>query len=152
MNVRPASALDHDAAIRLWEHVGFPTMAEEEWYAIVSNPASFALIAEERGEVVGAAIAFFDGWRAFIYHVAVAETQRGQGVAKALMSEAETLVSGAGARYVYAMVHERNAAGLALATVMGFEPEGDLVLVKDLAEEGLFSPPASVRTSSNSGG
>ena len=52
------------------------------------------------------------------------------------------------------MVHERNAAGLALATVMGFEPEGDLVLVKDLAEEGLYdiSPPAGVRSASSSGG
>ena len=134
VHIRPADPADHDGAFALWSDVGFPTMSEAEWYAVVGSPTTFALLAEAEGALVGAAIASFDGWRAFIYHVAVAETHRGRGVAKMLMAEAETLVSVVGARYVYAMVHESNAAGFALAAVIGFEPEGDVVLVKELAE------------------
>ncbi len=114
-------------------------MAEHEWYSIVSNPATFALVAEADGQLVGAAIASFDGWRAFIYHVAVDAAVRGQGVAKALMAEAETLVSAAGASNIYAMVQDESAAGLALATVMGYEPDGELVLVKPLVEEAIVA-------------
>ena len=134
VHIRPADPADHDGAFALWSDVGFPTMSEAEWYAVVGSPTTFALVAEAEGALVGAAIASFDGWRAFIDHVAVAETHRGRGVAKMLMAEAETLVSVVGARYVYAMVHESNAVGFALAAVMGFEPEGDVVLVKELAE------------------
>lgn len=135
MRIRRAIPEDHDPALRLWKAAGFPDISEREWYAIVSNPATFALVAEEDDVVIGATVASFDGWRAFIYHVAVDRAHRGQGVAKALMAEAEGLVRAAGARYMFAMVQEDNAAGLALSTVMGFEPEGDLILVKDLIEQ-----------------
>jgi ribosomal protein S18 acetylase RimI-like enzyme len=135
MQIRRATPEDHDPALRLWQEAGFPHISEREWYAIVSNPATFALVAELDDIVVGAAVASFDGWRAFIYHVAVDDAHRGTGIAKALMAEAETLVCAAGARYMFAMVQNDNPAGLALATVMGFEPEGDLILVKDLVEQ-----------------
>ena len=100
-----------------------------------SSRRPFTLVADEAGQLIGAALATFDGWRAFLYHVAIDEAFRGQGVAKALIAEAEARVAAAGAHYLYALVHEENAAGLALATVMGFEPEGDVVLVKDLVED-----------------
>lgn len=135
MRIRTATLFDHDGAFQLWKAVGFPTVAEEEWYSIVGNPATFALVAEADDKIVGAVIASFDGWRAFIYHVAVDPVARGQGIAKALMSEAETRVSAAGARNIYAMVQGEKEAGLALATVMGYEPDGELVLVKPLVEE-----------------
>ncbi|MCZ6545338.1 MAG: GNAT family N-acetyltransferase [Chloroflexi bacterium] len=135
MVIRYAHPEDHDAAVQLWASVGFPTMSDDEWEVIVRSQTTFALVAEEAGQLIGAALATFDGWRAFLYHVATDEAFRGQGVAKALMAEAEARVAAVGAHYLYALVHEENAAGLALATVMGFEPEGDLVLVKDLVED-----------------
>ena len=135
MVIRYAHPEDHDAAVQLWASVGFPTMSDDEWEVIVRSQTTFALVAEEAGQMIGAALATFDGWRAFLYHVAIDEAFRGQGVAKALIAEAEARVAAAGAHYLYALVHEENAAGLALATVMGFEPEGDLVLVKDLVAD-----------------
>jgi ribosomal protein S18 acetylase RimI-like enzyme len=135
MRIRQATPEDHDVAQRLWKAAGFPDISESEWYAIVSNPATSALVAEQDGAVVGAAVASFDGWRAFLYHVAVDSAHRGKGIAKALMAEAEGLVRTRGARYMFAMVQDDNPAGLALATIMGFEPEGDLILVKDLVDQ-----------------
>ena len=41
-----------------------------------------------------------------------------------------------GAHRVFAVVHEDNPNGLALATVMGYELEGNAVAVKELEEPG----------------
>lgn len=143
MRIRRAVPEDHDSVLQLWKSARFPDILEREWYAIVSNPGTYALIAEEDDQVIGTAVASFDGWRAFIYHVAVDPVHRGQGIAKELMAEAETLVCAAGARHMFAMVQGENPAGLALATVMGFEPEGDLVLVKPLVEQRVPASPSA---------
>lgn len=143
MRIRRAVPEDHDSVLRLWRSARFPDILESEWYAIVSNPGAYALVAEEDERVIGTAVASFDGWRAFIYHVAVDPAHRGRGIAKALMAEAETLVCAGGARHMFAMVQGDNPAGLALATVMGFEPEGDLVLVKPLVEPRIPAAPSA---------
>ena len=54
----------------------------------------------------------------------------------ALMGDAEALLAQAGAHRVFAMVHGDNPNGLALATVMGYELEGDVVAVKELEDPG----------------
>ncbi len=134
--IRAARPDDHDGAIQLWRDAAMGTMTEEEWQTVIASPTSVLLVAEDAGRVVGAGIAAFDGWRAYIYHVAVAPAYRGQGLAKTLMGEAEGLLAQAGAHRVFAMVHEDNPSGLALATVMGYELEGDVVGVKELDEPG----------------
>ncbi len=75
-------------------------------------------------------VAAFDGWRAYLYHVAVVPEHRGEGLAKLLMDEAVTGLRAAGARRAFALVNEKNTAGLALCATMGFEPEGDVAWVK----------------------
>ena len=89
-------------------------------------------MAEEQGAVIGAGVAAFDGWRAFVYHVAVAPTHRHQGVGTALIKAAEREVRRRGARRIFALVNETMTDGLALCAGNGYEPEGDLVLVKEL--------------------
>ena len=132
--IRCAQRSDHDAAIQLWRDAGLGTMTEQEWNAVVASPTSILLVADKGDEIVGAAIGAFDGWRAYVYHVAVDPAHRRHGLAKSLMAEAEAQLANAGAQCVFAMVHGDNTDGLALATVMGYEPEGDVVLVKELEE------------------
>ena len=132
--IRPAQAADHDQTLRLWRDAGLGTMTEAEWHAVIASPTSILLVAEEDAAIVGAAIAAFDGWRAYIYHVTVAPSYRRRGLARALMSGAETLLAQAGAQRVFAMVHQENPAGLALSAIMGYEPEGEVILVKELEE------------------
>ena len=132
-SIRSAERSDHDGVLALWESVGMGRTAPDEWEALIGGETNTVLVAEAGGELAGAAVATFDGWRAYIYHVAVADPHRRSGIGHALMQEAEQHLVGAGARYVYVMVHELNTEGLALVGSDGYPPEGDLVLTKRLA-------------------
>ena len=132
--IRVAHPADHDPAMRIWSESGLAEMTAAEWRSTLQTPTSVLLVAEEAGALVGTAVAAFDGWRAYIYHVAVTPSHRGHGVGKALMGEAETWLARVGARRIFVTVHEENPGGLALATVMGYDLEGEVVAVKELAE------------------
>ena len=106
---------------------------DSEWEALTQSDSNVVLVAELGGRIIGTAIASYDGWRAYIYHVAVAASHRREGVAHVLMREAEQYLFGAGARHVYVAVHEENTEGLALVGATGYLPEGERVLVKPLA-------------------
>ena len=130
--IRRAQQQDHDAVERLWEAVGLGRTSEEEWRAITAGSGATLLVAEEGDEVIGTAVTAFDGWRAYVYHVAVTPAQQQRGVARALMEAGEDVVRRQGARRIYALVHEENTAGLALCASSGYEPEGDIAFVKEL--------------------
>ncbi len=132
--IRHASLGDHDQILDLFTVAELGKMTEDEWDAIIASPSTVVFVTEEDQAVIGAAIASFDGWRAYIYHLALAPGHRRQGLAKALMAEAEGHLAREGARRVYVMVHEENTAGLALCAVLGYAPEGDVALVKELSE------------------
>ena len=133
ISIRQATQHDHDEVLRLWDTSGLGKTAPDEWEALVSGPTSAVLVATDAGEIVGTAVATYDGWRAYIYHVAVDPWRRREGVARALMLEAEMYLTEAGARYVYTMIGDRNTEGLALLGETGYLPEGDMVLAKRLA-------------------
>jgi ribosomal protein S18 acetylase RimI-like enzyme len=70
------------------------------------------LVAERNGEVVGALIAAWDGWRANMYRLAVRSEQRRQGIARALVRAGEESLHRRGAARVTALVaFEDDAAG-----------------------------------------
>ena len=131
--IRPATSADHDAVIELWRETGLGQAAPDEWDVLITGSTNAVLVAEEAGRLIGTAIASYDGWRAYIYHVAVSSAHRRRGVAHALMREAEQYLLGAGARHVYVAVHEENTEGFALVAATGYLPEGERVLVKGLA-------------------
>ena len=130
VEIRRANSSDHDGLVDLWVETGLGRLEESEWDVLVAHPAAAVLIAEDGGAVVGAAVASFDGWRAYICHVAVTESARHRGVARALMDEAAEHLFGEGAGAIYVMVHEQNTGGLALAAAAGYMPEGEIVLVR----------------------
>ena len=133
VSIRPAEAAEREQVQNLWEASGLSRTAIDEWEALTNGATTAVLVAHVGTEIVGAAIAAFDGWRAYIYHVAVAERARHQGIAYDLMGHAEQYLLSAGARHVYVMVDGENTEGLALVGSLAYLPEGDLVLVKKLA-------------------
>jgi len=134
VDIRRANSSDHDSLVDLWVDTGLGRLGEAEWDVLVAHPAAAVLVAEEGEDVLGAAVASFDGWRAYIYHVAVAESARHHGVARALMDEAAEHLFGEGASAIYVMVNEENTGGLALAAAGGYMPEGEIVLVRQRTE------------------
>ncbi len=133
IEVRPAEPADQQAVQRLWERCGLARAAPDEWDALLAGETSAVLVAQDGGEILGTAIASSDGWRAYIYHVAVDASRRGEGLGHWLMEQAEQYLLSAGARYVYVTVQQDNTEGLALAASQGYLPEGEIVLVKRMA-------------------
>jgi ribosomal protein S18 acetylase RimI-like enzyme len=134
MQIRPATLDDHETIAALWEESRLPTVALEEWDSLIGSPNAMILLAEDEGALSGAVVASFDGWRAYIYHIAVVPGRRQTGVASTLMREAEERLQALGARGIFTMVHETNAAGLRLTGALGYEVQaGELVLAKGSA-------------------
>lgn len=130
--VRPASAGDVESVQQFWDECGLGRASADEMHALMTNASTAIFVAPEGNRVLGTAVASFDGWRAYVYHVAVAPSARGQGLGHQLMEEAERHLARRGARYVYVMVNQDNTEGLALIGATGYLPEGEIVLTKHL--------------------
>lgn len=133
VTIRAAENKDREPVQRLWDGCGLGRVATDEWDALMAAPTTAVLLAEDGETLVGTAVTSFDGWRAYIYHVAVEEKHRRSGVGYDLMAQAEQFLMSAGARYVHVMAHEENTEGLALVGSLGYLPEGEIVLTKRLA-------------------
>ena len=130
--IRRAGHDDRDAVLKLWESAGLTSADEVEWQALIHGAAAKLLVSYEGEQLAGTAVVAYDGWRAYIYHVAVAPFTRGQGLGRALLAEAEADLTSQGARRAYVEVGEANTAGIALCTTSGYDPEGEIALVKEL--------------------
>lgn len=67
------------------------------------SPAAL-LVAERGGEIVGALIAAWDGWRGNMYRLAVSKEHRRRGIGLALTRAGEEHLHGCGVRRVTALV------------------------------------------------
>ncbi|MDA1061992.1 MAG: GNAT family N-acetyltransferase [Chloroflexi bacterium] len=132
--IRPARIEDGAALRMLWADAGLEQMDADQYAAVVAQPSTIVLLAEDEGAATGVAIASFDGWRAQIYHVAVVEPLRHRGLAKELMAAAEKELRALGARAIRVAVGHDNPGGLALSYAMGYAPQDEAVLRKQAAD------------------
>ena len=123
---------DHERIQALWDESRLETVDEDEWDTLITGPGAIVLVAEEEGALVGAIVATLDGWRAYVYHVAVVPGRRRRGVAQALFAEAHVHLARVGNRIIYVMVNEENEAGMALLRSLGYDVQGDIVMVHQL--------------------
>lgn len=129
---RRAERRDRARVLALWEEIGLERTEDDEWEALIDGPYNLVLVAQEADRLVGTVVATFDGWRAYVYHVAVAPDARRQGLGRQLMDAGEAHLRSSGARRIFLEIDQRNTAGLALAAEAGYLPEGDIVLEKVL--------------------
>jgi ribosomal protein S18 acetylase RimI-like enzyme len=107
--VRRARGADVSAVLGLWEeersgHARTPDRAEDVERLLVADSPAALLVAERDGELVGALIAGWDGWRGNMYRLAVRAEERRQGIALALVRAGEGYLSARGARRITALV------------------------------------------------
>jgi len=85
---------DYDHVLKLWQgievgmHVGPSDTPEEIQRKLERDPDLF-LVAEAKHNIIGTIIGAFDGRRGMIYHLAVHNDFRRQGIGQALLSEVE---------------------------------------------------------------
>jgi ribosomal protein S18 acetylase RimI-like enzyme len=134
LEFRRATLHDHERIQALWDESRLDTVDEHEWDTLITSAGAIVLVAEEEGALVGAIVGTFDGWRAYVYHVAVVPGRRRRGVAKALFDEAQAHLAREGNRIVYVMVNEENEGGMALLHSLGYRQQGDIVMVNEIGD------------------
>jgi ribosomal protein S18 acetylase RimI-like enzyme len=123
--IRAARLDDLDAVLALWggsrsSHAVTEDTPERVAAAI---SASALLVAEVDGQVVGALIAAFDGWRGNMYRLAVAPAARRGGVARRLVAAGEARLRDLGAPRVTALVAFDDAAARGFWAAAGYEAD-----------------------------
>lgn len=106
MTVRGARQEDLDAVLALWGGARSAHAVTEDTPERVAALLAHdvLLVAEVDGEIVGAVIAAFDGWRGNFYRLAVAPAVRRRGIGGALVAAGEERLRAAGAPRVTALV------------------------------------------------
>jgi len=107
--VRRCRQADVAAVLDLWaedrsEHASTPDRPEDVERLIGADSPAALLVAERHGEVVGALIAGWDGWRGNMYRLAVRDGHRREGIAFALTRAGEEYLRRRGVRRVTALV------------------------------------------------
>jgi ribosomal protein S18 acetylase RimI-like enzyme len=116
ITIRRCRTQDARAVLELWaqersEHASTADRAEDVERLIAGSPAAL-LVAERGGEIVGALIAGWDGWRGNMYRLVVREGHRREGIGIALTRAGEEYLRGRGVRRITALVaFEDDAAG-----------------------------------------
>jgi ribosomal protein S18 acetylase RimI-like enzyme len=116
ITVRRCRQEDVASVLELWarersSHASTADRPEDVERLIDGSPAAL-LVAELDGEIVGALIAAWDGWRGNLYRLAVGQGHRREGIGLALTRAGEDYLRDRGARRVTALVaFEDDAAG-----------------------------------------
>ncbi len=104
---------DYPEVYRLWSDAGSgihvrrsDTLAEIE--KKLKRDADLFLVAEVEGRIVGAVLGGFDGRRGMMYHLAVDQDHRRQGIGEILMDELERRLRGKGCIRYYLLVTKDN--------------------------------------------
>lgn len=108
ITIRGARHEDAQAVLGLWaqersEHATTADRLDDVERLIADSPAAL-LVAEHGGELAGALIAGWDGWRGNMYRLTVREGHRRQGVGIALTRAGEEYLRSRGVRRVTALV------------------------------------------------
>lgn len=116
ITVRRCNHGDIDAVLGLWElarsgHASTPDRREDIERLVEDSPAAL-LVAERAGEVCGAVVAAWDGWRGNIYRLAVHPEFRHRGIGTQLTEAAESYLRSCDVHRVTALVaFDDQAAG-----------------------------------------
>ena len=108
ITIRRCVPEDAQAILDLWaqersEHASTADRLEDIERLIGDSPAVL-LAAERNGEIVGALIAAWDGWRGNMYRLAVSKGHRREGIGIALTRAGEEYLRSCGVRRVTALV------------------------------------------------
>ena len=116
MLIRPARSKDIEEVLALWSNADAePTRTDDadSLELLLRHDPGSLLVAEVDGRLVGTVVSGWDGWRGSIYRLVVHPRDRRQGLARQLLSEAESRLTKLGARRMQAITvaSDQRAAG-----------------------------------------
>jgi ribosomal protein S18 acetylase RimI-like enzyme len=128
---------DYPHVITLWKNAG-PGIhlrisdVEIEIKKKLQRDPDLFLVAELSGQIIGTVLGGFDGRRGMVYHLAVADAYRRQGIGRALMKELERRMKLKGCIRSYLLVTRENAEAIHFYQVQGWDQMDILTFGKDL--------------------
>ena len=130
---------DYDNVIHLWQHAGpgvhvGPSDTRAALAQKLTRDPDLFLVLEEDGQIIGSVIGGYDGRRGLVYHLAVAEAQRGRGGGALLMNEVERRLRAKGCRKCYLLIAEGNEAVLGFYHHLGWSEMPVMLLAKTLTD------------------
>jgi ribosomal protein S18 acetylase RimI-like enzyme len=126
---------DYPGTRNLWKKAGAGIQLrrsdnpEEIQKKLKYDPDLF-LVAEMEGKIIGTVVGGFDGRRGMVYHLAVREENRKQGIGEALMNELEKRLKAKGCIRCYLMVTRENT------NAMQFYEKHGWILMKEVRTYG----------------
>ena len=129
---------DYLAVFKLWSEAG-PGIhlrrsdERDEIAKKLLRDADLFLVAEAGGEIIGSVLGGFDGRRGMVYHLAVAEGFREQGIGVVLMEALEKRLREKGCIRYYLLVTKDNQTAIRFYEKQGWKQMDDLFLyAKDI--------------------
>ncbi len=109
--IRECLYADIEQVLAMWqaaEATASSTDAGQYLRIAIDSSASYFILAESGGRIVGSLIGTFDGWRGEIYRMAVHPDFRRRGFARRLAAEAERWMAEKGAKRITALVEREH--------------------------------------------
>jgi ribosomal protein S18 acetylase RimI-like enzyme len=131
VTIRIATRDDLPAVLGLWSRARSAAARTPDDVAVLDRllerSPDALLVAELEGEIVGALIAAWDGWRGNMYRLAVVPDVRRRGIARRLVETGHEHLRTQGARRITALVGSDESEAMALWRTTGYERD-DLVV------------------------
>jgi ribosomal protein S18 acetylase RimI-like enzyme len=137
IRIREFTLDEYDAIYQLWSNagpgigLGRSDIREEVAKKLQRDPDLF-LVAESDGKIVGTVIGGFDGRRGIVYHLAVEQAHRGNGLGKKLMEEIERRLASKGCLRTYLFVKHDAAEVQEFYRDIGWDVMDITIMVKNL--------------------
>ena len=135
MRIRAFRPADEAAVVALWQECGLTRPWNDPHKDIarkLTEQPELFLVGAIGGEVVASAMAGFDGHRGWVYYLAVAERHRRQSYGRALMQEAERLLTERGCPKINLQVRSANSAVIEFYRKLGYSQDQTVSLGKRL--------------------
>ena len=136
IQIRPYSESDEAAVADLWRQVfpGSPSWnhPETDIQRKLSVQRELFLVAALGSEIVGTAMAGYDGHRGWVYYVAVSPRHRRQGIGTALMNNVEQRLASLGCPKLNLQVRASNHEVVSFYESLGYEAEERISMGKRL--------------------
>jgi len=123
--VRTGQLDDAPAVLELWslarsDHAATADRAADIERLISETPSALLVAEADGGQIVGALLAGWDGWRGNMYRLAIHPAHRRRGIARQLLDAGEEHLRRLGARRVTALVAHDDAVAEAFWDSAGY--------------------------------
>jgi ribosomal protein S18 acetylase RimI-like enzyme len=122
---------DYQEIVSLWEKVGLAEKGEstrEDFIEQQKVAKDLFLVYEIDGKITGTVIGGWDGWRAWIYRIAVATEYQRKGIGSKLILEITKRLSSKGSRRFRALIMSHNDSSKSMFQKTGFKLHEKIVL------------------------